>query len=180
MFQRSWTRAAVPFALAVSLAGTACQRGKPVEAQAVAPELKLEGVRFRVYRGSELRATGQAARATLRRDSTAITASDLEAFLTRSVPPVRITAPAGEGVLSARTFAASGGVTVTRGEDVARTERARFVPGPDGGRVVGDDPVVVQGRAYRLAGTGFTLAPADAAITVGGGARLVAGERTAP
>src|SRR5512140_1557470 len=179
MFQRSWTRAAVPLALAVSLAGTACQRNKPVEAQAVAPELKLEGVRFRVYRGSELRATGDADRATLRRDSTAVTASQLEALLPQSAPPVRITAPAGQGSLGQRTFSASGGVTVTRGEDVARTERARFVPGPGGGSVTGDDPVSVEGRSYRLTGRGFTVTPADAEITVGGGARLVAGQGAA-
>jgi lipopolysaccharide export system protein LptC len=146
-----------------------------LEAQAVVPELKLEGVRFRVYGGSELRAFGQAARASLRRDSTELAATDLDATLTRSAPPVRITAPAGHGVLASRAFSASGGVTVSRGEDVARTERARFVPGPDGGRVVGDDPVVVEGRSYRLSGTGFTLTPADSEIRIGGGARLVAG-----
>jgi lipopolysaccharide export system protein LptC len=147
-----------------------------VEAAAVVPELKLEGVRFRIYGGSELRARGEAARATLRRDSTELTATDLEAVLTRSSPPVRITAPEGRGVLASRLFSASGGVTVTRGEDVARTDRARFVPGPDGGRVVGEDPVVVEGRSYRLSGTGFTLRPASSEIEIGGRARLVAGE----
>ncbi len=139
------------------------------------PELKLEGVRFRVYRGGELRAFGSADRASLRRDSTEVSAQVLEAVLPRSTPPVRIAAPRGEGVLSARTFSASGGVTATRGDDRASTERARYVPGPDGGRVVGEDPVVVEGRSYRLEGTGFTLTPADGEIAVGGGARLVAG-----
>jgi hypothetical protein len=127
-----------------------------------------------VYRGGELRAFGSADRASLRRDSTEVSAQVLEAVLPRSTPPVRIVAPAGEGVLSARTFSASGGVTATRGEDAARTERAQYVPGPDGGRVVGEDPVVVEGRSYRLDGTGFTLTPADGEIAVGGG-RLVAG-----
>jgi lipopolysaccharide export system protein LptC len=146
-----------------------------VEAEAVSPELKLEGVRFRVYRGSELRAFGEAAKVSLRRDSTDLTAADVEAVLPRSAPPVHITAPAGEGVLAARTFSVSGGVTAARGEDVARTERARYLPGPDGGRVIGDDPVVLEGRSYRLAGKGFTLTPSDGAIVIGGGARLVAG-----
>jgi lipopolysaccharide export system protein LptC len=175
MFQRSWTRAALPLALAVILGGAACQPSKSVGAQAVSPELKLEGVRFRVYRGDELRAFGRAGRVSLRRDSTELTATDLEAILPRSTPPVRITAPAGQGVLASRVFSASGGVTVARGNDVARTERARYVPGPDGGRVLGDDPIVVEGASYRLAGTGFTLTPADGQIAIGGGARLVAG-----
>jgi lipopolysaccharide export system protein LptC len=146
-----------------------------VEAQAVSPELKLEGVRFRVYRGSELRTFGKAERVSLRRDSTELAATDLEAILPRSVPPVRISAPAGQGVLASRVFSASGGVTVSRGDDVARTERARYVPGPDGGRVLGQDPVVVEGRSYRLAGTGFTMLPSDGTISIDGGARLVAG-----
>lgn len=175
MFQRSWTRAALPLALAVCCGEAACQPSKSTGAQAVSPELKLDGVRFRVYRGSELRAFGRAARASLRRDSTELTAADLEAILPRSAPPVRITAPAGQGVLASRVFSASGGVTVARGDDVARTERARYVPGPDGGRVLGDDPIVVEGASYRLAGTGFTLLPADGSIAIGGGARLVAG-----
>jgi lipopolysaccharide export system protein LptC len=175
MFQRSWTRAAIPLALVVSVAGAGCRPDKPAGSQGVSPELKLEGVRFRVYRGSELRAFGEASRVSLRRDSTDVRAADLEAVLPRSTPPVRITAPAGEGVLASRVFSASGGVTVTRGDDVARTDRARFVPGPDGGRVEGDDPIVVEGRSYRLAGEGFTLTPADGDIAIGGRARLVAG-----
>ncbi len=167
-------------ALALSLAGAGCRRAKPVEAQAVAPELKLEGVRFRVYRGSELRAYGRAERASLRKDSTELTARNLEAILPRGAPPVRITAPAGEGVLATRRFSASGGVTASRGGDVARTERARFVPDPGGGRVVGEDPIVVEGGSYRLGGTGFTLAPADGSLEIGGGVRLVTGAGKRP
>jgi lipopolysaccharide export system protein LptC len=177
MFQRSWTRAALLLALVVSLAAPGCRPAQPVGSQPVTPELKLEGVQFRVYRGSELRAVGKAARVSLRRDSTELKAADLEATLPVSAPPVRITAPAGEGVLASRAFAASGGVVVTRGDDVARTERARYEPGQGGGLVKGDDPIVVEGRSYRLAGTGFTLTPADGEISIGGGARLVAGAR---
>ncbi len=66
---------------------------------------------------------------------------------------------------------------VSRGEDSARTERARYEPEPDGGDglVRGEDPVVVAGRGYRLTGTGFTLDPDEGSIVVRGGARLVAG-----
>jgi lipopolysaccharide export system protein LptC len=178
MFQRFWTRTAALPTLAVAfLAASACQPSKPMEAQEVVPELKLEGVRFRVHRGDTLRAFGEAKAASLRRDSTEIVASDLEAVLPRDPAPLRITAPAGSGVLRDRAFQATGGVTLARAEDVARTERARYVPGPDGGRVEGDDPVVVEGKGYRLEGTGFTLDPQADEIEVRGGARLVTGER---
>lgn len=139
------------------------------------PELKLEGVRFRVHRGGDLRASGEAEVATLRRDSTELRAKDLAAVLTRSASPLRITAPAGEGVLSSRAFSAQGGVTIARGSDVARTERARYEPGPRGGQVVGDDPITVDGPSYRLVGKGFTLDPATTELAIRGGARLVAG-----
>jgi lipopolysaccharide export system protein LptC len=179
MFQRFWMRTAASLALAASFAVTpGCRPAKPVEGQGLAPELKLEGVRFRVYRDDELRSSGDAAVVTFRRDSSQLTARDVLAVLPRSPEPVRITAPAGAGVASAREFEATGGVTVSRGEDVARTERARYVPSPGGaGLVTGDQPIVVEGKGYRLQGTGFTLDPARGDITVRGGARLVAGER---
>ncbi len=180
MFQRFWTRTAISLTLAVSFAAApGCRPAKPVEGQGLVPELKLEGVRFRVYRDDELRALGDAAVVTFRRDSTELTANDVVAVLPRSPEPVRIAAPAVSGVASERTFEATGGVTVSRGDDSARTERARYVPSPDGGAglVTGDRPVLVEGKGYRLEGTGFTLDPARGDITVRGGARLVAGER---
>lgn len=182
MFQRFWTRTAASLTLAVSFAAApGCRPAKPVEGQGLVPELKLEGVRFRVYRDDELRALGDAAVVTFRRDSTDLTARDVAAVLPRSPEPVRITAPSAAGIASGRTFEATGGVTVSRGEDTARTERARYVPSADrgAGLVTGDRPVVVEGKGYRLEGTGFTLDPARGDITVRGGARLVAGERGA-
>jgi hypothetical protein len=143
----------------------------------VVPELKLDGVAFRLYREDTLRAVGDAAAVTFRRDTTELHARDLVATLHGEGPvPVHVTAPAGEGLLSARTFAASGGVEATRGEDVARTARARYEPVDRGDGVVrGDDPVVVSGRGYRLEGAGFTLDPAAGTIVLGGHPRLVAG-----
>jgi lipopolysaccharide export system protein LptC len=179
MFQRFWTKAGVGLALAVSfVAAPGCRPAKPTEGQGLVPELKLEGVRFRVYRDDVLRAFGDAEVATFRRDSTELTARDIVTILPRSPEPVRITAPTGAGVASAREFTATGGVTALRGDDVGRTERARYAPTPDrGGIVTGDRPVVVEGKGYRLEGTGFTLDPARGEITVGGGARLLAGVR---
>lgn len=99
----------------------------------------------------------------------------MDATLPRDGAPVRITAPAGEGSLMSHVFEVSGGVAVARGDDAAHTERARYEPGEGDGLVRGDDPVVVQGRGYRLDGAGFTLDPAQGNIAVRGGARLVAG-----
>lgn len=142
------------------------------------PELELEGVRFRLYRGDTLRASGEAARVSLRRDSTELTASNLAAVLpgapgaSPTEGDVRIAAPEGRGILRARTFSASGGVTVARAGDVARTATARYEPSPDGGRVLGDDPVLVEGEDYRLTGPGFVLDPQAGEIAVRGGVRL--------
>jgi len=139
------------------------------------PELRLGGVAFRFYRADALRAFGVAETATLRRDSEVLHAQKVEATLPDGAVPVRVSAPAVEGSLRERTFEASGGVLVTHGTDVARTERARFVPDGKDGHVEGDDPVAITGRGYRLTGAGFTLDPAAGTILVRGGAKLVAG-----
>lgn len=162
-------------ALAVSLVGPGCRSQKPGEGKDVVPELKLDGVIFRVYRGEALRAFGEARTASLRRDSTDLSARDVVATLPRGETPVRIAAPFGDGVASRQVFSAWGGITVSRGDDVARTERARFEPTAEGGRVHGETPVTVAGRGYRLEGPGFTLLPATGDISIRGGVQVLAG-----
>jgi lipopolysaccharide export system protein LptC len=171
----TWAVRAVLLA-ACALAMPGCRSDRPREAAQVAPELKLEGVRFRVYRGEELRASGDAATATLRRDSTRVTARELLAVLPGEGAPVRITADRGEGTLATRVFSATGGVVVSRSGDVARTASARYEPSAGGaGLVRGDEPVVVEGEGYRLEGPRFTLDPEAGEIAIEGGARLDAG-----
>jgi hypothetical protein len=167
---------AVAALVALSVPGAGCRRATRSEAQEVTPELELTGVRFRVYRGDTLRASGEADRVSLRRDSTDLSASGLSAVLPAEGrgEPVRISAPQGQGVVREGRYAAAGGVTVARGEDVATTEAARFDPSPGGGIVRGDDPVVVEGKGYRLTGPGFELDPRQGEITIRGGARLEA------
>ncbi len=173
MFQRVCMRMnASLIAAAAALAALGCGGAPRPSTEEVPPELRLEGVRFRVYRGDVLRAVGESETASLRRDSSELRARNLEATLPRGGIPVRVTAPAGEGSLQSRSFQATGGVVVSRGDDAARTERARYEPD---GLVRGDDPVVVAGRGYRLEGKGFTLDPAAGQIAVRGGARLLAG-----
>jgi lipopolysaccharide export system protein LptC len=162
-------------ALTALLASAGCGRSGAREAEAVVPELKLEGVRFRVYRGQGLRAFGEAETASLRRDSSDVRAQELDATVPGDGEPLHFSAPAGEGSLLSRAFTVSGGVVATRGEDVARTARARYEPGSGSGVVRGDDPVTLAGRGYRLEGAGFTLDPEAGTIVVGGGAKLVAG-----
>jgi lipopolysaccharide export system protein LptC len=165
---------------AVSLCASAlpgCRANRRPEAQQVPPELKLEDVRFRIYRGATLRASGDAAQATLRRDTTDVTVQDLVAILRRQDGgPVHVQAARGQGVLSSRRFEAEGGVVIERGEDVARTPSARYEPGDHGaGLVRGTEPITVEGPGYRLDGPRFTLDPATGDLTVEGGTRLLAG-----
>lgn len=169
-------RVAVAAMLSMTMAvAQGCRAARPGESQDVVPELKLEGVRFRVHRGDTLRLRGEAGAVSLRRDSTELQAVALAATLPHPGGDVRISAPAGRGTVSSRTYAASGGVTVSRGADVFRTARARWEPGVGGGLLVGDDPVVVEGNGYRLEGTGFRLDPSRSEIVLRGEARLVAG-----
>ncbi len=162
-------------AAASILTAPGCRSGVPPETQGVVPELRLDGVRFRVYRSDALRAIGNAETASLRRDSSDLKAQHVDATLPRGASPLRITAPTGEGSLLSRVFEVTGGVVVARGEDAARTARARYEPGDGDGVIEGDDPIVVERRGYRLEGAGFTLDPAEGTIVVRGGAKLVAG-----
>jgi len=175
MVQRVCMRATAPILAAITaLAGAGC--GRPAQPPgALPPELRLEGVAFRFYRSDALHAFGVAEAAALRRDSEVLRARNVVATLPHGGEPVRITAPVGEGSLRDRTFEASGGLVVARGADVARTASARFEPDETSGLVLGDDPVTVSGRDYRLTGTGFTLDPGAGTIVVRGGARLVTG-----
>ena len=158
----------MPILAALATLAAAC--GPPAQVPgAIPPELRLDGVAFRFYRSDALHAFGTAETASLRRDSEV----PLEQHAV--VGAIGITAPTGVGSLQERTFEATGGLVVARGEDVARTDRARFEPEGSGGLVRGEDPVVVTGRGYRLTGAGFTLDPGAGTIVVTGGARLVTG-----
>jgi lipopolysaccharide export system protein LptC len=175
-FQRFWRRwAALGWAVLLAWTASGCRpdRNRTGVVESVAPELKLEGVRFRVWRGAGLRVQGEAAQVTLRRDSSEIAAHDITALLPRA-EPVHLTAREGTGVLQSHAFEAHGGVTMTRGQDVARTDHARYAPMPDGGATVnGDAPVQLDGPAYRLTGQGFTLDPESGDLTLGAPSRLV-------
>ena len=114
----------------------------------MSPELKLERVRFHVWRGDVLRARGEAQVVTLRRDTGQLTAEQVRAEAPARGEPVVVTAPRAQGLLGKQQYEAEGGVVVMHGDERATTARARWEPGPNGqGRVLGDDPVKI-GRAH--------------------------------
>lgn len=172
-------RSSVYFAawvLAASTALTGCSQPRAGEEHGRAPELRLEGVQFRVFRGERLRADGTASALTYQRETTAVKATDLQLRLRERRDVVTLSAPDGAGIVSARTFRADGGILAVRGTDTARTESARFDPSQGAqGKVIGDDPVELAGRGYRMRGNGFTLDPSVGQIALRGGTRLVAG-----
>ncbi len=168
-------RAAAAILCLLAVAAPGCRPARSGESQEVLPELKLEGVRFRVHRGDSLRLAGEAETVAFRRDSTELTAVGLAARIPSPGGEVQVAAPEGRGIVSERTYVARGGVEVSRGTDLVRTGTARWEPSGRGGTLAGDDPVVVEGRGYRLEGTGFSLDPATSEIRIRGDARLVAG-----
>jgi hypothetical protein len=109
-----------------------------------------------------------------RRDS-----GEVDAYVARvtvprpGMPDLTVAAPELTGDLGARTWAARGGVVLTRGDATVRTPTARWAEAD--GMVRGDEPVEVTGPAYRLAGPAFIADPRSGDVEIRGGVRLVAG-----
>ncbi len=149
-----------------------CGASGTKEEDRLAPELRLEEVHFRVFRGAHLVARGSAARATYRRDTGDYTAEGVEAFLAGDGQPSRLTAPRAAGNPETRDLSASGGVRLERGQEVASSDEARYDPGD---RLVhGDRPLLLRGREWVLEGPTWLLDPSAGAVRVRGGARVVA------
>jgi hypothetical protein len=172
MFQRLSTKLAVPLLI---LSAASCAPGKGSEADEVVPEVRFQNLRFEVYRGASLEASGTLAEARMRRDTSALTADRVAVEFppTAGRQPAQLTAARGTGNASDRWFELGGGVRGQQGDDVVTTESARF-DGHD--RLVrGDRPVQVRGERYLLLGPGFTLDPAGRKVRMDGGALLRAG-----
>lgn len=139
------------------------------------PALKLERVRFRVWRGDDLRVRGEAAEVTLRRDTGQLEASTVHAELPSQGAPMTVSAPRAHGLVSTQEYVAEGGVVVTHGDERATTERARWQAGREAqGPVTGDAPVVVERPGVRLDGTGFTFEPRTGDLEIHGPVRTTA------
>jgi hypothetical protein len=159
----------------IALGATGCRpSGQP--GGEVVPGLRLERVTFRVYRGTALRASGQADRVDYRRDADEVLARELTAVLPTASGDVHGTAARGSGRVRGRVFATEGGTAVERRGVVARTDRGQYQGGPP--EVVhGDDPVHVEAETWSLDGRGFELDPATGDLrlgTAGGGTRFSA------
>lgn len=150
-----------------------CNGGEP-STRPPPPEVTLERVAFRAWRGPELRASGTADRVVYRKDSGEVIAEGAHATVPRpGVPDLSVSAPELQGDLGTRTWKARGGVVMTRGDATARTPSARWAESD--GIVRGDEPMVVTGPGYRLAGPAFSADPTTGNVEIRGGVRLVAG-----
>ncbi len=134
----------------------------------------MDGVQFRAWRGAGLAASGTADRVVYRRNSGEVEGTGVRVIVPRpGMPELAVSAPNLSGDLGARTWAAGGGVVLTRGDAIARTPTARWAEAD--GMVRGDEPVLVSGPAYRLSGPAFTANPGTGDVAIRGGVRLVAG-----
>jgi len=146
----------------------------------VPPEVRFENLRFEVYRGPAVEATGTAAVARMRRDTGGLGAERIQI----QFPPAagreeaRLEAARGTGSATERWFQLEGGVVLVQSSDRVDTERARF----DGTSrlITGDVPVTLRGDGYVLAGPGFTLDPDARAVQMAGGAALRTGASPVP
>jgi len=157
---------------------TGC-RARDVVQERARPEMRLENVHFRSYRGPTLSSFGEAASLVYDRETGDFVAGEAKVVLTpEGAKEVHLSAPTLVGNVPSRAYVGRGGVLMDRGTDSARTETARY--GADG-IVRGDEPIVLLGPGYRLSGPSFTLDPKDGMLVVKGGARLVAqGEAVRP
>jgi len=176
MFRRVWTRTV---ALSLLAAATGCAPGKGSEVEDVPPEVRFDKLRFEVYRGPAIEATGTAGVARMRRDTGELAAQRVQV----QCPPAagreeaQLEAARGTGSATERWFQLEGGVVLVQGSDRVDTERARF-DGTD--RLIrGDAPVTLRGDGYVLAGPGFTLDPDARTVRMAGGAALRTGAPTA-
>jgi hypothetical protein len=168
---RRWRRA-MPACFASILLLGGCDVADPL-VESRPPEVSLENVQFRAWRGADLAASGAAARTVYRRDPGTVVASAARVTVPRpGMPDLAVSAPELVGDLGARAWSARGGVVLTRGDATARTPTARWAESD--GIVRGDEPVELTGPGYRLAGPAFTADPRTGDVEIRGGVRLVA------
>lgn len=155
-------------ALFLAMAGCGAARGPDL--QEVPPGIAFEQMDFRVFRGASPALGGEAIRASLRRDTTALTGQELLVRLPGrpGEPEVVLTAPEGRGSLREGWFEVWGGAVLSQGAVRCETERARYADG----LVQGDRPVQIRGQGFALSGPGFLLDPRAGSVRIRGGGTL--------
>lgn len=158
-------------AVALLLAAAGCGGARGTDLQEVPPGVAFEEMSFRAFRGNVPPVSGEAARASLRRDTTALQAERLRVRVPGrpGEPDILLTAPAGRGNLRERWLEVSGGTVITQGTLRCETEGARY--GADG-LVRGDQPVRIRGPGLSLTGPGFLLDPQAGSVRILGGGTL--------
>ena len=162
---------------AAGLGGCQAKQSRLGKEDDVPPQLTFDDLRYRVYRGPLLTAEGTATHASMRRDTSELTAEQV----TVRFPPAgdnaeaRITAARGAGNLRQRNFWATGGVRFEQADQVALTDEARY--DATSGLVRGEKPIEVHGgSSLTVRGPGFTLDPRQQRLGIQGGAAITAGE----
>ncbi len=163
-----FVRVSVSMALLLASAGCGATRGPDL--QEVPPGIAFEQMDFRVYRGSTPSMSGQAERASLRRDTAAVEGQVLRVRLPGrpGEPEVVLEAPEGRGNVRERWFEVWGGAVLSQGAVRCETERARWADEV----IRGDRPVQIRGQGFALSGPGFLLDPRAGSVRIRGGGTL--------
>jgi len=162
---RTWALAV----LSVGLAGCGGPRPSAPSADD-APELLLEGVRFKTFRGSELKAIGRARASTFRRSTGDVTGNRVQlSFPNAQDGGLEAQGGSAKGNIHTQLADVGGGVRVTDSEGrVATTARCHVDARAQ--LATGTDPVAVTGGTFRQdAQSGFELSfgPASAVTFLG-------------
>lgn len=157
--------------VALLFAAAGCGGARGPDLQEVPPSIAFEELTFRAFRGAEPAVGGEALRAWLRRDTTAVEAEAVRVRIPGrpGEPDVLLSAPRAQGNLRDHWFEVSGGAVLTQGALRGETERARY---DADGLVRGDRPVQVRGQGISLAGPGFLLDPRAGSVRIRGGGTL--------
>jgi len=138
---------------------TACTARPPSDLGDNPPEIQLEGVGVKYFRGNELRAVVRAQQATLRRGSGDLTAQSARLrFLAQSDrPEIEVAAREAQGNLNSQQVVARGGVRIAEAGGAAGVTEAAALDAK-AHRVSGDQPVDLVGAGYRIRSQkGFVL-----------------------
>jgi hypothetical protein len=133
-------------------------RPPPVQEE-TSPEIQLEGVGVRFFRGNELRAVARAAHATFRRGNGDLAAQSVRLrFLAASDrPEIEVAAREADGNLHSQEAQAKGGVRIAETAGAAGVTEAASLDAK-ARRVSGTLPVDLVGQGYRIrAEKGFVL-----------------------
>ncbi|MFN0063045.1 MAG: hypothetical protein ACKVPX_11090 [Myxococcaceae bacterium] len=160
----------------VGLLGLACETPKP-EPIRPRPEVLLENVQMRSFRGERLMAVGSADRVVYARASADVEGTHARVRLPRrfqsgqrspgDIGGVEISAPAIEGNLASQYVEGSEGVEVRTASGISgKTPKARY-DGPTM-TATGDAQVLVEGANFDLQAMGFVFRANDDVFEFGG------------